>query len=97
MYIPRWALETDGEGNFVNQAPAVIVCAGFTNSRTFLDNVAIELSRAGFVVMNIDQYGHHKSETTHIRGYGVEPFSGERYIPNWNNRCACIPAHLGLC
>ena len=73
MYIPRWALETDGEGNFVNQAPAVIVCAGFTNSRTFLDNVAIELSRAGFVVMNIDQYGHHKSETTHIRGYGVEP------------------------
>ncbi|OQB24770.1 MAG: hypothetical protein BWY11_00887 [Firmicutes bacterium ADurb.Bin182] len=73
MYIPRWALETDEQGNFKNQAPAVIVCAGFTNSRTFLDNVAIELSRAGFVVMNIDQYGHHKSEATHIRGYGVEP------------------------
>lgn len=72
MYIPRWALETDEGGNFLNQAPAVIVCAGFTNSRTFLDNVAIELSRAGFVVMNIDQYGHHKSEATHIRGYGVE-------------------------
>lgn len=73
MYIPRWALETDENGNFLNKAPAVIVCAGFTNSRTFLDNVALELSRAGFVVMNIDQYGHHKSEATHIRGYGVEP------------------------
>lgn len=73
MYIPRSALKTDGKGNFLNKLPAVIVCAGFTNSRTFLDNVAIELSRAGFVVMNIDQYGHHKSDATHIRGFGVEP------------------------
>lgn len=73
MYIPKWVLETDKQGNFLHSAPAVIVCAGFTNSRTFLDNVAFELSRAGFVVMNIDQYGHHMSETTHIRGYGVEP------------------------
>lgn len=73
MYIPRSALKTDDKGNFLNKYPAIIVCAGFTNSRTFLDNVAIELSRAGFVVMNIDQYGHHKSEATHIRGFGVEP------------------------
>lgn len=73
MYIPKSALKTDDKGNFLNKFPAIIVCAGFTNSRTFLDNVAIELSRAGFVVMNIDQYGHHKSEATHIRGYGVEP------------------------
>lgn len=73
MYIPRKALETDGNGNFLNKFPAIMVCAGFTNSRTFLENVAIELSRAGFVVMNLDQYGHHKSEATHIRGYGVEP------------------------
>lgn len=72
MYIPRGALETDGQGNFLNKYPAIMVCAGFTNSRTFLENVAIELAKGGFVVMNIDQYGHHKSEATHIRGYGYE-------------------------
>ena len=69
LYIPKSVLQTDKEGNFTNTAPAVIVNAGFTNSRTFLDNVAIELTRCGFVVFQIDMYGHGHSEGTSIRGF----------------------------
>lgn len=73
MYIPKSALLTDTNGNFVQTVPAVIVNAGFTNSRTFLDNVAIELARCGFAVIHIDMYGHGFSESTDIRGYGNNP------------------------
>lgn len=73
IYIPKSVLETDKAGNFTNTAPAVIVNAGFTNSRTFLDNVAIELVRCGFVVFQIDMYGHGHSEGTSNRGYANPP------------------------
>ena len=73
IMIPRSALETDGAGNFVRTYPAVIVNAGFTNSRTFGDNTAIELVRSGFVVFHIDMYGHGHSEAIDFRGFGPRP------------------------
>ncbi|MGQ9780526.1 MAG: alpha/beta fold hydrolase [Bacillota bacterium] len=73
MYIPKLALETDKTGNFINSVPAVIVNSGFTNSRTYLDNVAIELARCGFAVIQIDMYGHGHSESINNRGFSVPP------------------------
>lgn len=73
MYIPESALVTDETGGFVNTVPAVIVNAGFTNSRTYLDNVAIELARCGFAVIQIDMYGHGHSELVNNRGFAVPP------------------------
>ncbi len=73
MYIPKLALKTDEAGNFINTVPAVIVNAGFTNSRTYLDNVAIELARCGFAVIQIDMYGHGHSEIINNRGFSVPP------------------------
>ena len=73
MYIPKSALETDKAGKFINTVPAVIVNAGFTNSRTYLDNVAIELARCGFAVFQIDMYGHGHSEIIDNRGFAVPP------------------------
>lgn len=73
MYIPRAALETDEKGNFLNQYPAVIVNAGFTNSRSYLDNVSMELAKSGFVVASFDMYGHGHSDYTINRGYSKVP------------------------
>lgn len=73
MFIPKSALKTDQAGNFINTVPAVIVNAGFTNSRTYLDNVAIQLARCGFAVFQIDMYGHGHSEGTSHRGYANPP------------------------
>ncbi|HHT47762.1 MAG TPA: alpha/beta hydrolase [Firmicutes bacterium] len=73
MFIPKSALKTDQAGNFINKVPAVIVNAGFTNSRTYLDNVAIQLARCGFAVFQIDMYGHGHSEGTSNRGYPNPP------------------------
>jgi pimeloyl-ACP methyl ester carboxylesterase len=73
MFIPKSALKTDQAGNFINTVPAVIVNAGFTNSRTYLDNVAIQLARCGFAVFQIDMYGHGHSEGTSNRGYNNPP------------------------
>ncbi|NLY91810.1 MAG: alpha/beta hydrolase [Firmicutes bacterium] len=73
MFIPKSALKTDKAGNFINTVPAVIVNAGFTNSRTYLDNVAIQLARCGFAVFQIDMYGHGHSEGTNNRGYANPP------------------------
>ena len=73
MYIPKQALETDESGNFLNKYPAVIVNAGFTNSRSWLDNVSMELAKSGFVVASFDMYGHGHSEYTVDRGYSEVP------------------------
>jgi pimeloyl-ACP methyl ester carboxylesterase len=73
MYIPKSALKTDKAGKFINTVPAVIVNAGFTNSRTYLDNVAIELARSGLAVFQLDMYGHGHSEGASNRGYNNPP------------------------
>lgn len=73
IFIPKSALKTDKAGNFISKVPAVIVNPGFTNSRTYLDNVAIQLVRCGFVVFQIDMYGHVHSEGTSHRGYANPP------------------------
>lgn len=79
MYIPREALETDEAGNFLNKYPAIIVNHGSTNSRSYLDNVSIELAKSGFVVASFDMYGHGRSGYTIDRGFGEtpSPFEGD--------------------
>lgn len=52
-------------------APAVLATHGYINSRETQDAVAIELSRRGYVVLALDQYGHGNSQATAFyAGYG---------------------------
>ena len=75
LYIPKTALETDEDGNFIHlgEYPAVIVNSGYTDERSCLENVANELANRGFVVASFDMYGHGHSGTISNRGYGVVP------------------------
>lgn len=81
MYIPDSALETDENGNFINAGsyPAVMVNPGFTEDRSCLENISIELARRGFVVAQYDMYGHGLSDAITTRGYGSvpNPFTGD--------------------
>ena len=58
MYIPDAALETDESGSFVRAGsyPAILVNPGFTEDRSCLENISIELARRGFVVAQYDMY-----------------------------------------
>ena len=73
MYIPASAFDTDESGHFVKKYPAVIVNEGFTEDRSCMNNVAIELTRQGFVVALFDMYGHGRSESLDNKGYGNNP------------------------
>jgi len=73
LYIPKSVLKTDKEGNFLSSVPAVIVNPGFTNTRTASDVIALQLVRGGFVVINIDMYGHGSSDAINNRGYPNPP------------------------
>lgn len=64
LYIPKDALETDSQGNYLNKRPAVLVSHGYLNSNQMQDPFAMELSRRGFVVLSMDMYGHGNSEQT---------------------------------
>lgn len=50
-------------------APAVVMCHGMNNVEASLINVCIELSRRGFVVLNVEGAGHGKTD------YGVNDLS----------------------
>jgi len=54
LYVPRIASEE-------NPRPAVLALHGFQNDKETQDAFAIELSRRGFVVLALDQYGHGSS------------------------------------
>ena len=73
MYIPSAAFDTDESGHFLKKYPAVIVNEGFTEDRSCMNNVAIELTRQGFVVALFDMYGHGRSESVDNKGYGNNP------------------------
>ena len=73
MYIPKDAFETDEAGKFVNIYPAIIANEGFTEDRSCMNNVVIELTRQGFVVALFDMYGHGRSESVDNKGYGNNP------------------------
>ena len=81
VYLPNSALETDENGEFVHQNsyPAVLVNSGYTDDRSCIDNVAIELAHRGFVVAQYDMYGHGHSDVITNRGYGnvPDPFAGD--------------------
>ena len=73
MYIPKAAFETDKDGKFVNIYPAVIANEGFTEDRSCMNNVVLELVQRGFVVAQFDMYGHGRSEAVDNKGYGNNP------------------------
>lgn len=73
MYVPKAAFDTDEAGKFVNKYPAIIVNEGFTEDRSCMNNVVIELTRQGFVVALFDMYGHGRSESVNNKGYGNNP------------------------
>lgn len=50
-------------------APAIVMCHGMNNIEASLINVCIELSRRGFVVINVEGAGHGKTD------YGVDALS----------------------
>ena len=60
-----------------NPAPFIAVVPGFQRSREALSNIAIELSRRGFVVVSIDPYGQGSSSSSMstrsatYEGYGM--------------------------
>ena len=54
LYVPRSATQE-------NPRPAVLALHGFQNDKETQDAFAIELSRRGFVVLALDQYGHGSS------------------------------------
>ena len=73
MYIPKAAFQTDEAGNFTRKYPAIIVNEGFTEDRSCMNNVVIELVQQGFVVAQFDMYGHGRSEAVDNKGYGNNP------------------------
>ena len=73
MFIPKAAFETDEAGQFVNVYPAILVNEGFTEDRSCMNNVVVELVRQGFVVALFDMYGHGRSESVDNKGYGNNP------------------------
>ena len=73
MFIPKAAFDTDESGHFVNTYPAIIVNEGFTEDRSCMNNVVVELVRQGFVVALFDMYGHGRSEAVDNKGYGNNP------------------------
>ena len=54
LYVPKSATEE-------SPRPAVLALHGFQNDKETMDAYAIELSRRGFVVLALDQYGHGSS------------------------------------
>jgi acetyl esterase/lipase len=60
-----------------NPAPLIVVVPGFQRSKEALANIAIELSRRGFVVISIDPYAQGRSSSSTSRraatteGYGM--------------------------
>ncbi len=73
MYIPKAAFDTDENGHFVNVYPAIIANEGFTEDRSCMNNVVLELVQQGFVVAQFDMYGHGRSEAVDNKGYGNNP------------------------
>lgn len=73
MFIPKEAFKTDKSGQFTHKYPAVIVNEGFTEDRSCMNNVVIELEKQGFVVALFDMYGHGRSEAVDNKGYGNNP------------------------
>jgi hypothetical protein len=70
IFIPETATED-------TKAPLIIVIAGFQRSRETQAHVAIELSRRGFVVINIDPYSQGDSSSSQgIQGGAIATIEG---------------------
>ena len=63
LYVPK-GVDKD------HKAPAVLLLHGYQNDKETNAAYAIELSRRGYVVMSIDEYGHGSTDVSMIeRGY----------------------------
>ena len=68
LYIPATATAE-------TPAPAILLCHGYTASLDAMEPNAIELSRRGYVVMCLDEYGHGES-TLPPSGYSQAEMGG---------------------
>ena len=63
LYVPATAIPA-------NPAPAVLLLHGYQNDRETNAAYSIELSRRGYVVLSLDEYGHgYSSEGMAARGW----------------------------
>ena len=75
LYIPATATAE-------TPAPAILLCHGYTASLDAMEPNAIELSRRGYVIMCLDEYGHGES-TLPPSGYSQAEMGGvEDYAPD---------------
>ena len=75
LYIPATATAE-------TPAPAILLCHGYTAPLDAMEPNAIELSRRGYVVMCLDEYGHGES-TLPPSGYSQAEMGGvEDYAPD---------------
>ncbi len=64
LYVPSGA-------STKNKVPAILAVHGYINTNETQDAFAIELSRRGYAVLAIDQYGHGNSDpAAYYAGYG---------------------------
>ncbi len=85
LYIPRGATHD-------RPAPGILAVHGYINSRETQDGFAIALSRAGYVVLAIDQTGHgYSGATVAVNGYGGP--DGLRYLRGLD---VVDPGNIGL-
>ena len=65
-----------------NKAPGILAIHGFNNDKDVFRPTAIELARAGLVVLCIDQNGHGKSDGTYEENWNYPGNSS--YLAAWN-------------
>ena len=75
LYIPE-------DASAKNPAPAVVLCHGYTSSSDAMQPYAIELSRRGYVVLNIDAYGSGETPLPPDGYKQKEQLALENYAPD---------------
>lgn len=74
MYVPNEASST-------NKLPAALLLHGYQNDHETCDAYCIELSRRGYVVMAIDEYGHGKT----VEGFRERGYNNNLVKTNYGN------------
>ena len=74
IYVPKTASAT-------NKAPAALLLHGYQNDHETCDAYCIELSRRGYVVLAIDEYGHGKT----TEGFSKRGYVNHKVTVNYGN------------
>lgn len=63
-----------------NKLPAVVTCHGNYNNKEMQDQNAIELSRRGYIVLNVDEYRHGHSSPTDFETWHMTSVDAVDYL-----------------